>query len=69
MIIRVLEATSNIPKGYSFEVAELFAGMAIEQEYRGSNYRITIDRIRHIEGDRYQISNSNVVAIVEVVNG
>lgn len=69
MIIRILEATANIPKGYLFEVAELHVGSVIEQEYRGSNYRIAIDRIRHIEGDRYQISNSNLVAIVEVVNG
>lgn len=69
MIVRVLEATSSIPKGFSFQAALLSPGSVIEQEYNGSIYRFSIDKIQHVENNQYKISNSNVVVLVEVFEG
>jgi hypothetical protein len=69
MIIRVVEATAHIPKGYTFEADSLEVGGVIEREVLGTHYYIPIEKIELLGGNRLRVSNSNLVAVVEVFNG
>lgn len=68
MQLRILEATPNIPIGTIVEVDEFAKGTAIEKEVNGVQYRFEIDGVIPLEDNKFKIYNSNVVAIVEVIN-
>lgn len=67
MIIRVIEATPNIPVGLIVETPGIAVGGKVEKEVNGVEYSFTIDGIQPLSKTVFKIWNSNVVVLVEVI--
>lgn len=67
MIIRVLEATSNIPVGTLIEIDHIGTGSTVEKVVNGTAYKFSVDGVQPITANKFKIWNSNLIAVVEVV--